>query len=87
ILALGRAIGETAPLIMIGAATSVFSVPTGLFDSVSAMPLQIFSWHSRVQPEFRHGVVAAGVVTLLAVRLLMNATAIALRNRYERRDR
>lgn len=84
ILALGRAIGETAPLIMIGAATSVFSVPTGLFDSVSAMPLQIFNWHSRPQPEFRHGVVAAGVVTLLTVMLLMNATAIALRNYHQR---
>ncbi len=80
ILALGRAIGETAPLIMIGAATSVFSVPTGLFDSVSAMPLQIFNWHSRPQPEFRHGVVAAGVVTLLSVMLLLNATALYLRH-------
>jgi phosphate transport system permease protein len=83
ILALARAIGETAPLIMIGAATSVFSVPTGLFDTVTAMPLQIFNWHSRPQPEFRHGVVAAGVVTLLAVMLIMNAMAIYLRNRYE----
>lgn len=83
ILALARAIGETAPLIMIGAATSVFSVPTGLFDSVTAMPLQIFNWHTRPQPEFRHGVVAAGVVTLLVVMLLMNGLAVYLRNRYE----
>lgn len=86
ILALARAIGETAPLIMIGAATSVFTVPTGLFDSVTAMPLQIFNWHSRPQPAFRHGVVAAGVVVLLTVMLVMNATAVLLRNNYQRRD-
>ncbi|MFC6615618.1 phosphate ABC transporter permease PstA [Halopenitus salinus] len=86
ILALGRAIGETAPLIMIGAATSVFSVPTTLFDSVSAMPMQIYNWRARPQPEFRYGVVAAGVVVLLAMMLLLNATAILLRNRYQRRD-
>ncbi|MGM0604266.1 MAG: phosphate ABC transporter permease PstA [Halobacteriota archaeon] len=85
ILALARAIGETAPLIMIGAATSVFSVPTGLLDSVTAMPLQIFNWHSRPQPEFRYGVVAAGVVTLLTIMIAMNATAILLRNKFQRR--
>ncbi|WP_280536013.1 phosphate ABC transporter permease PstA [Halopenitus sp. POP-27] len=86
ILALGRAIGETAPLIMIGAATSVFSVPTTLFDSVSAMPMQIYNWRARPQPEFRYGVVAAGVVVLLAMMILLNATAILLRNRYQRSD-
>ncbi|WP_096390280.1 phosphate ABC transporter permease PstA [Halopenitus persicus] len=86
ILALGRAIGETAPLIMIGAATSVFSVPTTLFDSVSAMPMQIYNWRARPQPEFRYGVVAAGVVVLLATMILLNATAILLRNRYQRSD-
>ncbi len=86
ILALARAIGETAPLIMIGAATSVFAIPAGLFDTVSAMPMQIFNWHSRPQPEFRHGVVAAGVVVLLSVMIAMNATAIWLRNKYQRRD-
>ncbi|APW99474.1 phosphate ABC transporter, permease protein PstA [Halobiforma lacisalsi AJ5] len=85
ILALGRAIGETAPLIMIGAATSVSSPPESLFSTVTAMPLQIYAWRGSVQPEFRYGVVAAGVVTLLVVLLGMNAAAIVLRDRFERR--
>ena len=83
ILALGRAIGETAPLIMIGAATTTFSTPTGYFDSISAMPLQIFAWSSQPNPAYRYGVVAAGVVTLLAVLLTMNSVAILVRNNYQ----
>lgn len=86
ILSLGRAIGETAPLIMIGAPTSVFSAPTGILDKVSAMPMQIFTWADMPQEGFRHGVVAAGVVTLLAVLLAMNSVAIYIRNRYQRRS-
>ncbi|MFC7230414.1 phosphate ABC transporter permease PstA [Saliphagus sp. GCM10025308] len=85
ILALGRAIGETAPLIMIGAATSVSSAPDSLFGTVTAMPLQIFSWRSYFDPDFRYGVVAAGVITLLVILLGMNAAAIILRNRLEKR--
>jgi len=84
ILALGRAIGETAPLIMIGAATTTFSAPEGLFDSTSAMPLQIFNWSGYPSQAFQHGVVAAGIVTLLIVLLSMNSVAIILRNRFER---
>ena len=84
ILALGRAIGETAPLLMIGMAASVRIAPNGFFDLSSAMPRQIFSWASEIDPAFRHGVLAAGVVTLLAVLLIMNGTAIILRNKYQR---
>jgi phosphate transport system permease protein len=84
ILALGRAIGETAPLIMVGLPNSIFNVPAGPLSTTSAMPLQIFNWAFRPQPEFRHGVVAAGVVVLLAVLLTMNSIAILVRNRYER---
>ncbi|WP_418284221.1 phosphate ABC transporter permease PstA [Halorubrum sp. DTA46] len=84
ILALGRAIGETAPLIMIGAATTVFSTPTSLFSRFSAMPMQIFAWSDFPQAEFRYGVVAAGVITLLIILIGMNGTAILLRNRAER---
>jgi phosphate transport system permease protein len=84
ILALGRAIGETAPLIMIGAATTVFSAPNDIWSRFSAMPMQIYAWSSFPQAEFRYGVVAAGVVTLLIVLLGMNATAIVLRNKMER---
>lgn len=84
ILALGRAIGETAPLIMIGVATSVFSIPDGPFSKFSAMPMQIFAWVDFPQQEFQHGVVAAGVVTLLVVLLTMNGIAIYIRNKYQR---
>jgi phosphate transport system permease protein len=83
ILALGRAIGETAPLLMIGAATTTFSTPTGFFDSVSAMPLQIYAWSSQPGEAYRYGVVAAGVVTLLVVLLTMNSVAILIRNKYQ----
>ena len=86
ILALGRAIGETAPLIMIGVATTKFSPPAGLFSKTTAMPMQIFAWSSYPSPEFQHGVVAAGVVTLLIVLLTMNSIAILLRNSFEQGD-
>ncbi|MFC7134267.1 MULTISPECIES: phosphate ABC transporter permease PstA [Salinibaculum] len=84
ILALGRAIGETAPLLMVGLAASVRLAPNGFFDLGAAMPRQIFSWSTQLDPAFRHGVLAAGVVTLLAVLLLMNGTAIVIRNKYQR---
>ncbi|QLG60413.1 phosphate ABC transporter permease PstA [Halorarum salinum] len=84
ILALGRAIGETAPLLMIGAASSVRLAPSGFFAKFSAMPRQLFAWSSEIKPEFRFGVLAAGVVTLLVVLLVMNGTAILVRNRYQR---
>ncbi|ELZ37858.1 phosphate ABC transporter permease [Halorubrum saccharovorum DSM 1137] len=84
ILALGRAIGETAPLLMIGAATTVFSAPDSLFSRFSAMPMQIYAWANFPQAEFRYGVVAAGVITLLIILIGMNGTAILLRNRAER---
>ena len=86
IIALGRAIGETAPLLMIGAASSVRLAPDGFFARFSAMPRQIFAWSSEFDEDFRFGVLAAGVVTLLVVLLLMNGTAIVIRNKYQRRN-
>lgn len=86
ILALGRAIGETAPLIMIGVATTQFNPPAGLFSKTTAMPMQIFSWSDYAQSAFQYGVVAAGVVTLLIVLLTMNSIAILLRNKFETED-
>jgi phosphate transport system permease protein len=83
ILALGRAIGETAPLIIVGVATTRFDPPSGLFSTTTAMPMQIFTWARYPSQEFQHGVVAAGVVTLLIVLLTMNAIAILLRNKFE----
>lgn len=87
ILALSRAIGETAPLIMIGAASSIFSAPKDFFSPFSAMPMQIFVWTDMPRNEFLHGVAPAGVVVLLAVMLSMNAFAIFLRNRYQKKLR
>jgi len=84
ILALSRSIGETAPLIMIGAMTFVAFLPEGPMDSFTAMPIQIYNWVSRPQEEF-HELAAAGIIVLLAVLLVMNATAIFIRNRTERR--
>jgi len=86
ILALGRAIGETAPLVIIGVATTTYSAPEGLFSSATALPLQIFASASNAKPEFRTGVVAATAVVLLVLMLTMNAVAIVVRNRYENND-
>ena len=83
ILALSRAIGETAPLLMVGALTYVAVDPT-LLGSFTALPVQIYQWISRPQDEFRL-LAAAGIIVLLAILLTMNAFAIWLRNRYQRR--
>ncbi|RQH00334.1 phosphate ABC transporter permease PstA [Natrarchaeobius oligotrophus] len=85
ILSLSRAIGETAPILMVGAATSLFVAPDGLTAPFSAMPMMIFEWASRPDPEFQH-VAAAGIVVLLTILLLMNAVAILIRNRYDPRS-
>ena len=84
ILAVSRAIGETAPLILVGAATFVSFDPTGLNSPFTAMPLQIFNWLSSPQAEFKV-LAAAGILVLLALLLTMNAGAIYLRNRYEQK--
>jgi phosphate transport system permease protein len=84
ILALSRAIGETAPLILIGALTFVPFNPTGLDSAFTALPIQIFNWVSRPQDEF-HLLAAAAIIVLLLLLLTMNAFAIWLRNRYQRR--
>jgi len=84
ILALSRAIGETAPLILVGAATFVAFNPSGLDSAFTALPLQIFNWISQPQPEFKV-LAAAGILVLLILLLAMNAAAIWLRNRYERK--
>ncbi|MCU4716481.1 phosphate ABC transporter permease PstA [Halapricum hydrolyticum] len=83
ILALGRAIGETAPLIMVGLA-AIGGVPDSLLDQGTAMPLQVFSWALDAKELFRENVAAAGSMTLLIALLSLNATAIVIRNRYQR---
>ena len=83
ILSVSRAIGETAPLITIGAAAYVGFVPYGLLSPFTALPIQIFNWVSDSKKEF-HINAAAGIVILLVVTLLLNALAIFLRNRYQK---
>ena len=83
ILALARAIGETAPLLLVGALTYVAVNPT-LLGSFTALPVQIYQWIARPQEEFRL-LATAGIMVLLAILLTMNAFAIWLRNRYQRR--
>jgi phosphate transport system permease protein len=84
ILALSRAIGETAPLIVVGAATYITFVPEGPQSGYSALPIQIYNWVSQPQEGFQTAA-AAGIVVLMLVLLLTNSVAIALRNRYQRR--
>lgn len=84
ILAISRAIGETAPLIPLGAATFVTYDPSGPMSGFTAMPLVIFNWVKQPQDEFQV-LAAAGIVVLLAVLIAMNSFAIWLRNRYEQR--
>ena len=84
ILALSRAIGETAPLIMIGALTFVAFTPQTPWDEFTALPIQIYNWVGRPQQEFQE-LAAAGIIVLLIVLLLMNATAIYIRSKTEQR--
>jgi phosphate transport system permease protein len=83
ILALARAIGETAPLLLVGALTYVAFDPT-ILGAFTALPIQIYQWIARPQEEFRL-LAAAGIIVLLAILLTMNAFAIWLRNRYQKR--
>lgn len=84
ILALSRAVGETAPLIMVGAVGFIAFTPTGLGDRFTVLPLQIYDWISRPQDEF-HALAAGAIIVLLVLLLTMNAAAILLRNRYQKR--
>jgi phosphate transport system permease protein len=79
ILAVSRAIGETAPLIVIGASTFIVTDPEGLFSKFTVLPIQIYNWTSRPQEEFR-AIAAAAIMVLLTILVTLNATAIILRN-------
>lgn len=81
ILAISRAIGETAPLVIIGAATYITFDPEGFFSKFTTLPVQIYQWTTRPQSEF-HNLAAAAIVVLLGMLLSLNAIAIMLRNRY-----
>ena len=84
ILAVSRAVGETAPLIVMGALTFVPFAPDGPLSRFTVLPIQIFNWVSRPQEGF-HVNAAAGIIVLLVVLLTMNALAVILRNKFQRR--
>ncbi|OGQ24624.1 MAG: hypothetical protein A2138_10095 [Deltaproteobacteria bacterium RBG_16_71_12] len=83
ILAIARALGETAPLIVVGAVAYITYLPDGPRAAFTALPIQIFSWVSRPQAAFAHNA-AAGIVVMLGVLLLMNAAAMLVRDRLSR---
>jgi len=84
ILAVSRAIGETAPLIIVGASTFISIDPDGPFSKFTALPIQIYQWTTRAQSEF-HAIAASAIIVLLVLLLTMNAAAILLRNRFQRK--
>jgi phosphate transport system permease protein len=84
ILALSRAIGEAAPLLLVGGITFITFNPSGLDSAFTVLPIQIFNWISRPQPEFKV-VAAAAIVVLVGILLAMNSVAIWVRNRYQRK--
>lgn len=84
ILAISRAIGETAPIVVVGASTFITVDPDGPFAKFTTLPIQIYQWTSRPQDEFRN-IAAAAIVVLLILLLTLNASAVLLRNRSTRR--
>lgn len=84
ILAVSRAIGETAPLVVVGASTAISFDPDSPFSKFTTLPIQIYQWTSRPQEEFK-SLAAASILVLLILLLSLNASAIILRNRFSRR--
>ncbi len=81
ILAMSRALGETAPLVVVGASTFITNNPSNVLSGFTVLPVQIYQWTARPQAEFQH-IAAAAIVVLLVLLLTLNATAIILRNRF-----
>jgi len=86
ILAVSRAIGETAPVLVVGASAYIAHRPAGFLDGYTVLPMQIYGWTQRSQDEFKNGLAPAGIIVLLAVLLLMNSFAIILRQRLSKRS-
>lgn len=86
ILAMSRAIGETAPLLVVGGASQVLWRPDGPFSTFMVMPLQIYNWAGRPQKDFEH-LAAAAIIVLMIILLLMNSLAIGLRQHFSKKAR
>lgn len=84
ILALSRAIGETAPLVVLGLPLFLAFLPKTLFDSLTVLPMQIYNWTGRPQEEFQ-ALAAAGIIVLLALLIFMNSIAVLIRNKFSKR--
>jgi phosphate transport system permease protein len=84
ILALSRAIGETAPLVVLGMPLFLAFLPRTFLDSMTVLPLQIYNWTGRPQVEF-HALAAAGIIVLLAMLIIMNSIAVLIRNKFQKR--
>ncbi|MFA6506560.1 MAG: phosphate ABC transporter permease PstA [Treponemataceae bacterium] len=86
VLAVSRAVGETAPLVVVGAPAFLTQDPTGIFSKFTTLPIQIYQWTARPQAEFRNAA-AAAILVLLALLMTLNASAILLRNHYRKNKR
>ncbi|MEH7492792.1 phosphate ABC transporter permease PstA [Neobacillus niacini] len=84
ILALSRAIGETAPLVVLGMPLFLAFLPKTFFDMITVLPLQIYNWTGRPQAEF-HALAAAGIIVLLVMLIIMNSIAVLIRNKFQKR--
>ena len=84
ILALSRAIGETAPLVVLGLPLFLAFLPKTIFDTFTVLPMQIYNWTSRPQAEF-HAIAAAGIIVLLILLITMNSIAVFIRDKFQRR--
>ncbi|KIL45998.1 phosphate ABC transporter permease PstA [Jeotgalibacillus campisalis] len=84
ILALSRAIGETAPLVVLGIPTILMFTPDSILSTFTALPMQIFDWTKRPQVAF-HDVAAAGIIVLMTLLIIMNSIAVFIRNKYQKR--
>lgn len=84
ILALSRAIGETAPLVVLGIPVIVHFLPNGILSEFTALPMQIFDWAKRPQEEFQY-VAAAGILVLMTFLVILNSIAVFIRNKFQRR--
>lgn len=84
ILAISRAIGETAPLVVLGIPLFLIQTPSTFFDSFTALPMQIYNWTGRPQAEFQE-IAAAGIIVLLVLLIVLNSIAVFIRNKFSKK--